>query len=560
MHMNFRFTGKMSDDKKNILSYLSTVEIFFEKNRIILAQFFDDVRADTNIEMKDLRRWDILEPLFDYYATHGKEALSNRTNQWSQIRLDFSKGGNFDRFFNLTETDIARLRTVADLVNGELLFANAEMVLSLAKDAFGQLISFLQDAEKIGLPLSLVASLCLYEMPQILDFYNFLRRHQMENKWKTIVSLLIDQRTAPTVKSILAKFSKDLKRPEAVLKKLEKLFNEYHFDEYSDLKAPLAKNDSFFPEVLSGLAVFDSELKSTFFGRRERSWEGNEITIWGNYNEPETHPFQKDDPRHPFQINDYAFYTHGLSPHTYSAVMQGKSREDIIENLLIQFEGLPIQERKENRLYESSEGVSRSLLESLPLAQLLKLQWLLNNLQDPEFRRNVRKIAEEDFKDNVSEAGGYMVPQSRRSDGIRSLHEPLELVTMPSKSRDDNENLLKIMGELQKKTVDPKKAVALKELQPMVIRAIDGEYVMPDFLLENRFGFAFPFHFHSNSSLDDALYAGPSGSLNTTQGDIGAAAMFGDSVVFTRLAPNKFDADFYGVYPVRNEQGFLEWR
>lgn len=497
--------------------------------------------------------------VFDYYTNNGLEKLEAVLKDLAAAGIQIEDLGHSGRFLYLNKEELEGLKRVSQRMgqSQNLTQQSALKVLSMTEAEIKQWETFLQSLRRTGIDLPPEGVLFIYDKPNILPMIElltklgFLPRLQKltskEEKWMLLGALPY---WGEEIYPVLAKHFEET---QETLQNLKDRFR-YQFDEFNSSRFP-TKSIFGLVNKLAALVRFKTELQEDFFNPSRR-YSTYDILVLGQQ-KLTAHPFLQDD--QPFEISDYSLYVYALQAQTYPSVMDGRSKDDLVEDILVQLEGRPILERKNNKDSTGNESASRAQLRELPLAKLLKMQWLLNNLEDPNFRQAIHRSLQEDLADTATEHGGQLVAQGgvRR---INSLYHPLQFVPVPSAKAEGNRANIEIL-EKQILQAEGDQKTVLQETLKAYQRKIDSEYVPPQSLRDTLcFGAQVSVHNHSVASghLNMADHAAPSGSLETG-GDIMASLDLGDGIVLTYLGPGKFDINFYGTYPKFDSHGSVVW-
>ncbi len=513
-------------------------------------------RAEEKPEFGSFKGFERIRSSFD---PNNPGALVGVFQQWRRLGLSPKRYRGEKGFLHLTEGDERHIQTYAQQIvqREELRFYELPFLLGVEEERFIRWLDLDKTLRERKLDVSHFVSMELVDLPHVVELFAYLNEEGLLVSIDRRLASALDPNTHPAFrvspeaiaafKKMLAWCAEHIDEMKQHAGKLKERFAGYFFNELGGTSALGTMQD---------FVRFKEDFAGPFFDGNA-PWNDLEVVVFGNRADRHaTHPFLQDTPGFGFTMHDHALYTHIASERTYTQVMNGQRRAELIENLLVQFTGLPTRPRSKNKLYADSESVSRTLLNGLPTSKLIRIQWLLNNLADPRFRREIIRSIDADWNDRTGEHGGIVMPREDRRNGIADPFEPMTITKLPSKnwSAEDPE-IRKLIDQIARATNpdEQKKLIVLRD------ELLDGGYGPNEGMKQTRFGWSMHWHQHAVHHVGEEIgsYAGPSGSLQTG-GDIGSAVDLGDGIVITRLGDERFNVDLYGVYPASPNEGPLK--
>ncbi len=557
-HLTLEIYIHNEEGPERLVSHLETLRaIIVEKSDALGA--FIDILVERHDELR-FTSSNAFQMLFDRFCKEGEGKLRKLLGTWDKAGLSISRFYADSVLLGLTEKQAERLRAHGD-------DPSAVSLLGLTEEQYARWSSFNGELRTKGISLSAAGSVALMDIPDVLPALAHLKeRGLLDERFTKSISL--SQLLQTWSEAILDRPPMERKRAFDMLDALAERFRDWRFDEYRNPMI-LPKSQLAIPLDLAALSTFRHDLQDKFFRSHRQGFASGEIVVRAARESRNGRWFFDDDPEHGFSLHDYALYTHALPQQTYASVMGERNKAALVESLMDQLAMLPIRRREKNRLYHFRESVSRETLESLPIAKLIKMQWVLNNLDTPAFVQGIHKQIEADYADESTEYGGYLVQADGQGSGIASLYDPLAIVHAPSGTVDENRKLIRLIDEQIAKAGDPAVKKQLKEQRAALVGGFDGAYVPSSYYLATRFGWQMHWHNHAVKAgsddptgageCDSASYAGPSGGENGGA-DMGFTVLAGDGLVFTRIDANRFDVDLYGAYHYLDENNRIEWK
>jgi len=489
-----------------------------------------------------------IETFLKFYSDHGEEKLKELLQGWEKIGLTLSNFTGEEKFLSLSENDEARISRIRPFAKYNL-FLESSPLLKLTDQKFEKWFRFATRLKDQKINLSIASSLAIYDIPKINTFVKLLHDIGLfQRVVKSYSPLLLSQHFKILSKKALPLLCQNIGETKRILRRLKDQFKGYAFDEFNDpnnlLQSPVTAI-----HTLAALVHFELNADKMLFNAHRNPWD-TYVTIVRDQRSSGKHAIYDYDPDYRFRIADYNLLR-AISSKQLRSLMSGMDREELIESLLIQFAGLRIVPRQKNKLYASRESVSKALLDSLPLTELIRIQLLLNNVQDMTFRKPVHKAVEIDYDDIGGEHGGILLP-AKNPEEIGSLYDPLLMNLLAGETHQTKSDIIRSLELQISNERDPQKRKVLERDLRMLTQGFDGGYNPPKRMLNSRFGWQFSLHFHAVKShargFRNKDLAGPSGGLGAG-GDLGMTLLLGGGVVVTRLGKNHINADYYTLLP-----------
>lgn len=491
------------------------------------------------------------EALYNFYQREGEQALQQLLAQWETVGLDFRKYYGDGDFLNLSANDLQRLHEAKATIDFSKTdgFLNAKHVLNLDRDHYTHWQTVTAQAQEKN--ISPEVSLLLAGIPNGMELIDLLLSEGILRDDGTHSP---DERIQIYIKDAIPLLAENLGTTRMVLEKLKNSFGSYNQftmkDEFKSMGGVVLSGDAAIIGHLARIVAFEAKMKDSFFDKNKN---GPDLIVWGQNPNTALHPMVHDGEA--FNPLDYSFWMYGATARTYPQITDGRTKQQIVEELLIQFTGLEISQRKSDKSYAGLESVSRPSLNELPLSKLLKIQWLLNNLNDGDFLKKIQTEIQTDYEDESGEYGGLARQSDTQAYSLGSLLAPLALHPIPSAAQKDNRAKLELAEKILKGITDEKKRKEMEEAIAELKFSMDTEYQFsPESMIEGAGSF-FQYHLHSVKGFNNDQFSGPS------KPDLTSTSVHGDGLVFTRQKdPKKVDIDYYFTYPVLLSDGTTAWK
>lgn len=530
-----------------VMNYIRQLRIFVESatpETLTFIQALEPYLTNTSpISMA------ALHTLHAYFKETGEAGLQALVHTWerAQISLDGFTGDK--RLLSLSEADIRRLRAARKLFQQDLA-SIATTIVEFSDDQIAQWTQTLRAAPHTLRQLPPTVFMELWDIPnsaQLFQLFEKVRLWQQLRMYDTFPHKLLSV-CRLWKKNAFTYLAQHVDAAQEILTALGQQFNGYRFQEFYR-PHPMDRSILKIPSTLADLVRFETSVKTEFLSRHQPAWEAYR-TVIRDEKPPKEHAIYDADRLYRFTITDYAFLRGIRTDDLQNTILAGQNRKMLIDNLLIHFTDLPILQRQKNKRYDGDESVSRGLLESLPLTDLMRLQWQLSIIQRQDYRQRIFTSFNDDLQDTAAEQVGIQLPTRAPDTQLRSLSEPLRLIPMVDEpDRRRREMYLKELDLHLANESNPEKRAELRKAQADDRFKLDGSAHVGREMRQTRFGWYLPYHNHSldfrGTDKQGADYAGPSGSLSS--GDIAMTFLLGGSVVFTNLEDGRGNLDYYNV-------------